>query len=228
MSSNRLRLNSTKTQFIWFGTRQQLAKIDLGLLATKYPHFTFSSSFRDLGVTLDQQLTFFRHINLLCRSCHYQLRQLMVVSRSLSQAAASTLVHAFVVSRLDYCSAVSEGLPICRLKCLDRVLRTAARLVGRIPKFGRVSAYMRDVLHWLPYPQRIVYRVAALVRRCMEGLAPPYLREQCCLTVTIIGRRISLRSSAQAQLLVPPFTDCYPTAPRLLCGWSDGLEWSPG
>src|SRR6218665_468659 len=26
----------------------------------------------------------------------------------------------------------------------------------------------------------------------------------------------------------PPFTDCYPTAPRLLCGWSDGLEWSPG
>src|SRR6218665_1824574 len=27
MSSNRLRLNPTKTQFIWFGTRQQLAKI---------------------------------------------------------------------------------------------------------------------------------------------------------------------------------------------------------
>ena len=26
----------------------------------------------------------------------------------------------------------------------------------------------------------------------------------------------------------PPYTDCYPTAPRLLCGWSDGLEWSPG
>jgi len=61
---------------------------------------------------------------------------------------------------------------------------------------------MRDVLHWLPYPQRIVYRVAALVRRCMEGLAPPYLREQCCPTVTI-ERRISLRSSAQAELLVP-------------------------
>src|SRR6218665_1512862 len=73
---------------------------------------------------------------------------------------------------------------------------------GRIPKFGRVSAYMRNVLHWLPYPQRIVYCVAALVRRCMEGLAPPYLREQCCPTVTI-ERLISLRSSAQGELLVP-------------------------
>src|SRR6218665_2991070 len=61
---------------------------------------------------------------------------------------------------------------------------------------------MRDVLHWLPYPQRIIYRVAALVRRCMEGLAPPYLREQCCHTVTI-ELCISLRSLAQAELPVP-------------------------
>src|SRR6218665_1678607 len=107
-------------------------------------------------------------------SCYYQLRQLTVVSCSLSPAVASTLVHAFVVSHLDYCSAIYEGLPICRLKCLDRVLRTAARLVGCIPKFGRVSAYMRDVLNWLPYPQRIVYCVTVLVRCCMEGLAPHY------------------------------------------------------
>jgi len=124
----------------------------LGSLEIKYPHFTFSSSVRYLGVTLDQQLTFVRHINLLCR-CYYQLRQLRVVSRSLSPAAASTLVHAFVVSHLDYCSAIYEGLPTCPLKCLDRVLRTAARLVGRIPWFGSVSGYMQDVLHWLHYPQ---------------------------------------------------------------------------
>src|SRR6218665_2656832 len=67
-------------------------------------------------------------------------------------------------------------------------------------EYAGCPAYMQDVLHWLPYPQRIVYRVAALVLRCMEGLAPPYLREQCCPTVTI-ERRISLRSSAQAELL---------------------------
>src|SRR6218665_1910886 len=93
---------------------------------------------------------------------------------------------------------------------------------GLIPRFGRVSGYicMMDALRRLPYPQRIVYRIAALVRRCIEGLAPPYLREHCCPTVAII----SLRSSATS----PPNTDCYPTAPCLLCGWPDGLEWSPG
>jgi len=66
------------------------------------------------------------------------------------QAAAFTFVHAFVVSCLGYCSAIYEGLLTCQLRCLDRVLRTAARLVVRITRFGRVSGYMRDVLHWLP------------------------------------------------------------------------------
>src|SRR6218665_67276 len=68
----------------------------------------------------------------------------------------------------------------------------------------RVSGYMRDVLHGLTYPQRIVYRISALVRRCIEGLASSYLRELCCSTVRpTIQRRISLRSSAQAEILVP-------------------------
>src|SRR6218665_1088029 len=61
-------------------------------------------------------------------------------------------------------------------------------------RFGRVSGYILDVLHWLPYPQHIVYPISALVRRCIKGLAPSYLRELCCSTVTI-QRRISLRPS---------------------------------
>ena len=49
-----------------------------------------------------------------------------------------------VFSIIIFCSAIYEGLPTCRLKCLYRVLRMAVRLEGRIPRFGRVSGYMRD------------------------------------------------------------------------------------
>src|SRR6218665_2622422 len=102
MSSNRLRLNPSKTQYIWLGTRQQLAKLDLAAMAVSFPHIAFSLTVRDLGLTLDQQLTFAPHINRLCRDCYYQLRQLRVISRSLTSTATATLVHAFVTSRLDY------------------------------------------------------------------------------------------------------------------------------
>ena len=68
--------------------------------------FPFSLSallFGDLGVILDQELTFTQHVNPVSRSCFYQLRQLRVISRTLTPSAAATLVPAFVASRLDYC-----------------------------------------------------------------------------------------------------------------------------
>ena len=88
------------------------------------------------------------------------------------------------------------------MNCLDRVLRSAARLIGHIPKFDHVSSYMRDVLHWLPIRQRIEYRTAAVVWRCLLGLAPAYLIELCCPTLSARGTR-SLRSAEQDLLYVP-------------------------
>ena len=202
MSSNRLRLNPSKTQFIWLGTRQQLAKLDLCALSTQFPLFTFCTSVRDLGVILDQELTFTQHVNSVSRSCFYQLRQLRVISRTLTPSAAATLVHAFVASRLDYCSSLYVGLPQSRIGRLERVLRAAARLIGGIPKSGHVSDYMRDVLHWLPLPQRISFRVSAFVWRSLVGTAPAYLQELCRSISANIGRR-PLRSAVRGDLSVP-------------------------
>src|SRR6218665_2913971 len=81
---------------------KQLARLDMAALSDAFPLLTFSSAVRDLGVTLDCQLTFATHINHLSRDCFYQLRQLRTVTRSLTPSATSTLVHAFVANRLDY------------------------------------------------------------------------------------------------------------------------------
>ena len=48
MSSNRLRLNAQKTKFIWLGTRQQLAKLNLDALSAEFPTMSFSQVVRDL------------------------------------------------------------------------------------------------------------------------------------------------------------------------------------
>src|SRR6218665_2255604 len=49
MSSNRLRLNPSKTQCTWLGTRQQVAKLVLAAMAVRFPHIAFSLTVRDLG-----------------------------------------------------------------------------------------------------------------------------------------------------------------------------------
>src|SRR6218665_2404127 len=53
-------------------------------------------------------------------------------SRYLTYQSRLTLVHAFVTSRIDCCCYLLTGLPLgtCTLARLDRVLRSAACLVG--------------------------------------------------------------------------------------------------
>src|SRR6218665_1794368 len=128
LAANCLLLNASKTQFIWLGGSRHLAGIDQSFVAVAFPNISFQDSVRDLGVILDQELSFSLHINQLPRSCYYQLRQLQVVSRTLSCSAAAALVRAFVTSRLDLCSSILVGLPLALTARLDRVLRCAARL----------------------------------------------------------------------------------------------------
>ena len=128
MASNRLCLNSTKTKFMWLGTQQQLAKLDLSDISAAFPNNTCSSSARDLGVILDQELSIAPHLNRLTRDCLYQLRHLRTVDRSLSIGAPATFVTlplriALTIaysSILDY--HLSDWLPLTVSFALRHVL----------------------------------------------------------------------------------------------------------
>jgi len=52
-----------QNKFIWLGTRQQLAKLDMATLAAEFPRLLLFSVVRDLCVILDQELTFASHLN---------------------------------------------------------------------------------------------------------------------------------------------------------------------
>ena len=45
-------------------------------------------------------------------ACCFQLRQLWVISSSITPNAALCFVHAFICSRIDCCSAIYAGLPL--------------------------------------------------------------------------------------------------------------------
>jgi hypothetical protein len=202
MSSNRLTLNPNKTQFIWFGTRQQLSKLDFPLLAEKYPSFTFLSSVRDLGVVLDSTLTFSEHIANLTRSSYFHLRRLRAIRRSVSSSVFTSIIHAFICSRIDYCNSLLVGLPKVRLSPLQSVMRAAARLIARLPPWSHISSFMFHHLHWLPLTARIQLKILTLIYRSYSGYAPKYLRDLIRLPISATSLR-PLRSLDRHDLLVP-------------------------
>jgi len=138
------------------------------------------------------------HIAAVCRSGFFQLRQLRSIRQSLTPAAVKTLVHAFICSRLDYCNQLFVGVNGRLLDKLQSLQNAAARLVTGARKFDRITPVMRE-LHWLLVRQRIRFKTAVLVFKCLHGLTPEYLSEYCKLTTG----RSRLRSANACLLSVP-------------------------
>ena len=81
MSSNRLKLNASKTEFIWICTRQQPSKVEEETLMVCIcgQYITPTVKERDLGIFIDRELTMKVHVSNTVRVCMYQLRQLRSV-----------------------------------------------------------------------------------------------------------------------------------------------------
>ena len=75
----------------------------------------------------------------------------------------------------------------------------AARLIHRSSRYEHVTPMLRD-LDWLRSPERIDFKLAVLVYRCLHGLAPRYLSDHIQLVADSNRRR--LRSSSSVQLAI--------------------------
>ena len=99
-----------------------------------------------------------------------------------------------VLARLDYGNASLAGLPNTLLNRLQSVLNAAARLIYSARKHDHISPLLND-LHWLRVAQRIEFKLAVLVYRCLCGTAPSYLADEL-RRVSDMPARQRLRSTA--------------------------------
>ena len=84
-----------------------------------------------------------------------QLRNLPKIRKYLTQESSEIAVHAFITSKLDFCNSLLYGCRQMRLKKLQYVQNTAARIVTQTRKFDHITPVLFD-LHWLPVSYRIV------------------------------------------------------------------------
>ena len=223
MNSNRLRLNASKTEFIWLGSSRRLQRCSFDPLLIGGSIVHPAASVRDLGVILDPALSFVSHVARLTGVSFYHIRQLRTIRYSLTTDSCHSLVRALIVSRLDYCNGLLGGAPAFLLDRLSGVLRAAARVVLQLPGRSHITDAMKDQLHWLDIPARVDFKLCVLAFRCLHGSAPPYLA-RCCTRV--IPGRSDLRSASAAKgRLVVPKTDTK-TISRKAFAISCPLAWN--
>jgi len=82
------------------------------------------------------------------------------------------------------------------------VLNAAARLVIGTGKYDHITLALRDVLHWLPVPQRTEFKIAVLAFNCVIGAGRAYFKD-VCMPVLDIAAWSSLRLAEHGDLFVP-------------------------
>ena len=68
LSASRLRLNPTKTQFLWPGSKYQVDRITVRHVPVLSSSVQVVDSARDLGVVIDSHLTMADHVTAVCRA----------------------------------------------------------------------------------------------------------------------------------------------------------------
>ena len=95
------------------------------------------------------------------------------------------LVHAFVSSRLDYCTSLLAKVSDELVIRLQSDLRSAARLVLRKRKFDPVSIDLYvNVKTGFPFVKESSTMIGILVYKCLHGLAPLYLSDMLALVIS--------------------------------------------
>ena len=111
---------------------------------------TPSTQVRSLGVILDNELTMTSHVSSVVFARFYQLRQIRCIRSSLTDTAATTLVHALISSKLDYRNSVLYDTTAAVSRRLQAVLNAFAHIITSRQRYNHITPVLRNELHWLP------------------------------------------------------------------------------
>ena len=202
--SHKLMFKDSKTEFLVIGTPQQLSKINIEAVNVGGVQIKPVDSIRNLGSWFDKHMSMSGHVGKMCSKAFRGLYKIRQIRKFLSTNTTKTLIRAFVTSHVDYCNAVLAGIPQYQVQRIQRVLNAAARLIYHCPRFSHITPVLRS-LHWLPVKFRVEFKIALLVYKALNNIAPIYISEM--LIPKQSSDRWTLRSDGQGLLYIPK-TNC--------------------
>ena len=177
MQTNLLKLNDSKTEFIMVGTRQNLEKAGTDTsVRVGEDQIQDVKAVQDLGYYLNCELKSTVHVNKLASSLYVTLCKISQIRHHVDTKATKMMVQALVLSMLDYCNSLLLGSSDQNLRKLQRIQNITCRVIYTLKKYDQLTPHFIN-LHWLKIQERIIYKTATLVYKCIYDLAPSYLSD---------------------------------------------------
>ena len=200
MNKHFLKLNEDKTELLVITTKRTtpVSEINIKIGSDTISPANDSDPPRNLGVFLDSSLSLDFHISKMVKAINFALFNIGKIRKYLDKSTCAMLINGLMMSRLDNCNSLLNGVPAKSIKPLQLLQNRAARILTFTPKFNHITPVMHE-LHWLPVDRRIEFKILLFCYKCLNGLAPPYLSE-------LLSRYVPARSlrSADKDLLTVP------------------------
>ena len=145
-TASMLRLNDNKTELMLVTSkRTRLLHTIPTSITIGNAQIPFKQSVRNLGFTLDCHLSMNAHVSNIARTCYFELHRLASIRRFLTSTATATLVSAFVLSIIDYCSSLLFGSTHDVTFHFQRIQNYVARVILRLPMSSNITTYFKSL-----------------------------------------------------------------------------------
>jgi hypothetical protein len=175
--ANHLQLNAGKTEIIWCSSCRRQHQIPDAPLVVGTDAVMPVHSVQNLGIYMDSDVSMQTNVAKTVLSCFSALNQMCSIRLSVTGPVLLSLIISVVLTRLDYGSTTLAGLPNQLLHQLQSLLNVAVRLACSGRKYDHITPLLRD-MHWLPFPERITFRLAVLTYWYKHDFAPLYLANE--------------------------------------------------
>ena len=127
-----------------------------------------------LGITVDDKLSFNKHISKLCNKASGQLNQLFRLKRYLSPACRVLSINSYIQSNFNYCPLVWHFMSADDSKKVENVHKRALRFLN-----ADDNVNYQDLLYNLGKTTMLVSRLKSLcieIYKTLNGLNPAYMK----------------------------------------------------
>ena len=196
--STNLIFNSIKTKSMLFSTTQMnrihnLNRDDVVVLKPCDQEIARVKSYKILGMTFTENMTWNTHIDNATKSAYHTLRTLNHLKRFTPFHVRKMLAESLVLSRIQYGNAIFFDAPAYLIKKLQRIQNTAAAFVLR--RYAKEEDVIK--LKWLPVKENIEYSIAKMAYKAINDETwPTYLKLNKKEQTTTLNRRSAYASTA--------------------------------
>ncbi|XP_069985192.1 uncharacterized protein [Penaeus vannamei] len=173
---NGLKLNPQKTQCIFIGSRQNIAKIPTDtMIEFQGCYIKPSTTVKNLGVYIDRYMTFETHIDHIYRKVMGTLIYLNHIKNKIPTETRIIVIQTLALSIINYCLNISGSTNKTQIQRTQKLQNFAARVaLGNINKYDHITPHI-NTLKWLNVQQKYNYDTCILIHKIIQGIYPHWL-----------------------------------------------------